>query len=432
MGPDLLLVGLFALLLLLGVPVAFCIGLATLGALLLSMDALPAVTTIAQRMVGGLNSFALLAIPLFILSGIIMARSSIAGRLIRFARCLIGMVPGGLAFVNVLSSALFGSIAGSAVAANTAVGSVMIPEMEKSGYGRDFAAAITATSSTVGLLIPPSNILIVYAIAAGGVSISALFVGGYLPGLLVAAMLMVVCAWHAKRHQLPPAGRVALHDTITAGLAALPGLALIVIVMGGILGGVFTATEAGAIAVLYSLGLSAFVYRDLVARDLYPILQRSAETTAIVMFLIATSVAMSWVLAYRNIPVDVADFLLTLSDNPIVLLLIINLVLLIVGAFMDMTPAVLIFTPIFLPVAIQLGISPLHFGIIMVLNLSIGLCTPPVGNILFLSCAVANTTLTRIIRPLIPMYVAMIVALLLVTYVPAFSELLPRQLGLID
>ena len=432
MGPDLLLVGLFALLLLLGVPVAFCIGLATLGALLLSMDALPAVTTIAQRMVGGLNSFALLAIPLFILSGIIMARSSIARRLIRFARCLIGMVPGGLAFVNVLSSALFGSIAGSAVAANTAVGSVMIPEMEKSGYGRDFAAAITATSSTVGLLIPPSNILIVYAIAAGGVSISALFVGGYLPGLLVAAMLMVVCAWHAKRHQLPPAGRVALRDTITAGLAALPGLALIVIVMGGILGGVFTATEAGAIAVLYSLGLSAFVYRDLVARDLYPILQRSAETTAIVMFLIATSVAMSWVLAYRNIPVDVADFLLTLSDNPIVLLLIINLVLLIVGAFMDMTPAVLIFTPIFLPVAIQLGMSPLHFGIIMVLNLSIGLCTPPVGNILFLSCAVANTTLTRIIRPLIPMYVAMIVALLLVTYVPAISELLPRQLGLID
>jgi len=432
MGPDLLLVGLFALLLLLGVPVAFCIGLATLGALLLSMDALPAVTTIAQRMVGGLNSFALLAIPLFILSGIIMARSSIARRLIRFARCLIGMVPGGLAFVNVLSSALFGSIAGSAVAANTAVGSVMIPEMEKSGYGRDFAAAITATSSTVGLLIPPSNILIVYAIAAGGVSISALFVGGYLPGLLVAAMLMVVCAWHAKRHQLPPAGRVALRDTITAGLAALPGLALIVIVMGGILGGVFTATEAGAIAVLYSLGLSAFVYRDLVARDLYPILQRSAETTAIVMFLIATSVAMSWVLAYRNIPVDVAEFLLTLSDNPIVLLLIINLILLIVGAFMDMTPAVLIFTPIFLPVAIQLGMSPLHFGIIMVLNLSIGLCTPPVGNILFLSCAVANTTLTRIIRPLIPMYVAMIVALLLVTYVPAISELLPRQLGLID
>lgn len=432
MLPDLLLVVVFTLLLLLGVPVAFCIGLASIAALLLSIDALPALTTIAQRMVGGLNSFALLAIPLFIVSGVIMAKSSIAGRLIGFARCLIGMVPGGLAFVNVLSSALFGSIAGSAVAANTAVGGVMVPEMEKAGYGRDFAAAITATGSTVGLLIPPSNILIVYAIASGGVSISALFIGGYVPGLLVTALLMVVCAWYARRHKLPPSGRASLRESLSAGLAALPGLALIVIVMGGILHGIFTATEAGAIAVLYALGLSWLVYRDISFKDLFPILKRSAETTAIVMFLIATSVAMSWVLAYRNIPVEVAEFLLQISDNPLVLLLIINIVLLLVGAFIDMTPAVLIFTPIFLPVAIQLDMSPLHFGIMMVLNLCIGLCTPPVGTILFLSCAVANTTITKIVRPLIPMYVAMIVALLLVTYVPAFSELLPRQFGLID
>jgi tripartite ATP-independent transporter DctM subunit len=245
-------------------------------------------------------------------------------------------------------------------------------------------------------------------------------------------MLMLVCAWYARRHALPPAGRASLRETLAAGLAALPGLALIVIVMGGILRGIFTATEAGAIAVLYALALSWPVYRDVGLADLAPMLKRSAETTAIVMFLIATSVAMSWVLAYRNIPADVATFMLGISDNPLVLLLIINLVLLAVGAFIDMTPAVLIFTPIFLPVAIALGMSPLHFGIMMVLNLCIGLCTPPVGTILFLSCAVAKTSISRIVRPLIPMYFAMIVALLLVTYVPAISELLPRQFGLID
>jgi tripartite ATP-independent transporter DctM subunit len=429
---DLMLVVLFGLLLVLGVPIAICIGLATLGALVLSIDALPAMTTLAQRMAGGLNSFALLAIPLYIVSGIVMGRSSMATRLIRFARCLVGMVPGGLAFVNVLSSAMFGAIAGTAVAANTAVGTVMIPEMEKAGYGRDFAAAITATGSTVGLLIPPSNILIVYGVAAGGVSIAALFMAGYLPGLLVSASLMVVCAWHAKKLKLPPAGRVSLREAAHATLDALPSLALIIIVMGGILAGMFTATEAGAIAVIYSMALAGPVYRDLKPSDLLPIFTRSVETTAIVLFLIATSVAMSWVLAYREIPAEIANALLGISDNPIVLLLIINLTLLVVGMFMDMTPAVLIFTPIFLPVAVEIGISPLHFGIMIVLNLMIGLCTPPVGNVLFLSCAIANTTISRMMRPLLPMYVAMIAALMLVTYVPAISEWLPRQLGLID
>ena len=432
MLPDLMLFVLFALLLVLGVPVAICIGLATAGALLFSIDALPAMTTLAQRMVGGLNSFALLAIPLYIVSGLVMARSSIATRLIRFARCVVGMVPGGLAFVNVLSSAMFGAIAGTAVAANTAVGSVMIPEMEKAGYGRDFSAAITATSSTVGLLIPPSNILIVYGVVAGGVSIAALFIAGYLPGLLVMVSLMVVCAWHARQHRLPPAGRVALAEAAYAALDALPSLALIAIVMGGILAGLFTATEAGAFAVLYSIALAGPVYRDLNLRDLLPIFTRSAETTAIVLFLIATSVAMSWVLAYREIPAEIAGALLQISDNPIVLLIIINLTLLVVGVFLDMTPAVLIFTPIFLPVAVEIGMSPLHFGIMIVLNLCIGLCTPPVGNVLFLSCAIANTTIARMLRPLLPMYAAMIVVLLLVTYVPAISEWLPRQLGLID
>jgi tripartite ATP-independent transporter DctM subunit len=424
------LVGVFTLLLLLGVPVAFCIGVATLFSLFMSLDPAPAVTTVAARMVGGMNSFALLAIPLFILSGVLMGQGGIARRLIDFAKCLIGMVPGGLAFVDVVSCTLFGAIAGSSVAATSAVGGFMLPEMEKEGIDRDFSAAITATSSTTGLLIPPSNILIVYAVASGGVSIAALFVAGYLPGILVSLSLMVVCAVYARRHKLRSSGRQSLAATLRAGLHAAPSLFLIVLVIGGIIGGIFTATEAGAIAVLYSLALSWLFYGEITYKDVFPILLKAAETTAIVMFLIGTSVAMSWLLAYHNIPEIVAESMLGLTDNPLVLLLIINIVLLLVGAFMDMTPAVLIFTPIFLPIAVQLGISPLHFGIMMVLNLCIGLCTPPVGSILFVSCAIANTTITRIIRPLLPMYVAMIAALLLVTYVPAISEMLPRYFGL--
>ena len=420
----------FVILLVMGVPVAFCIGVATLAALLVSLDGGPALATMAQRMVSGLNSFALLAIPLFILSGVIMGQGGIAARLIHFAKCLIGMVPGGLAFVNIISCTLFGAISGSAVAASSAVGGFMIPEMEKDGYKRDFSAAVTATSATTGLLIPPSNILIVYAIASGGVSIAALFIAGYLPGLLVALSLMVVCGIYAKRNNFPSSARVSLREAALAGFAALPSLFLIVLVIGGIIGGVFTATEAGAIAVLYALGLAWLGYGEINRRDIYPILLKAAETTAIVMLLVATSVAMSWLLAYHNVPTQVAEFLLQFSDNPLVILLIINLVLLAVGSFMDMTPAVLIFTPIFLPVAVQLGMSPLHFGIMMVLNLSIGLCTPPVGSVLFVSCAIAKTTIEKIIRPLLPMYAAMIVALLLVTYVPAISEALPRYFGL--
>ncbi|MGH8193583.1 MAG: TRAP transporter large permease [Woeseiaceae bacterium] len=426
------LIVVFVFLLVLDVPVAFCIGIATLVSLLLSLDPGPALATMAQRMLSGLNSFALLAIPLFILSGILMGQGGIARRLIDFAKCLVGMLPGGLAVVNVMSCTLFGAISGSAMAANSAVGGFIVPAMEKEGYGRDFSAAITATSSTTGLLIPPSNILIVYGVASGGVSIAALFIGGYLPGLLVSLMLVIVCIFHAKRHSLRAAGRSSLREIAHTGLRAAPSLFLIILVIGGILGGIFTATEAGAIAVLYSLALSWLIYGEISAKDIYPILLKSAETTAIVMFLIATSVAMSWLLAFHNLPVQVAEFLLQISDNPLIILLIINIALLVVGAFMDMTPAVLIFTPIFLPVAVQLGMSPLHFGIVIVLNLCIGLCTPPVGSILFASCAIANTTISRILKPMIPMYLAMLVALMLVTYIPGISELLPRYFGLIE
>lgn len=428
---EALLLVCFFFLLAIGLPVAFCIGLATLATLLISIDADPAILTMAQRMVSGINSFALLAIPLFILSGVIMGQGGIAKRLIDFAKCMLGMVPGGLALVNVLSCTLFGAISGSAVAAASAIGGFMTPEMEKEGYKRNFSAAVTATSATTGLLIPPSNILIVYAIASGGVSIGALFIAGYLPGLLVALSLMVVCAVYAKRYDLPRSDKVTFRQFLRAGYRAFPSLFLVVLVIGGIIGGVFTATEAGAIAVIYALILSVFVYREISLQELKGILLKSSETTAIVMLLIATSVGMSWLLSFHDIPSNVAAFLLALSDNPIVIFLIINLVLLIVGSFMDMTPAVLIFTPIFLPVVSELGMTPLHFGIMMVLNLSIGLCTPPVGSVLFVSCAVAKTSIMEIIRPIMPLYVAMFVALMLVTYVPWFSEFLPRFFNLI-
>ncbi|MGB5334937.1 MAG: TRAP transporter large permease [Woeseiaceae bacterium] len=428
----LVLVAVFVVLFALGVPIAFCIGTATAVSFLLAVDFLPAVTTVAQRMAGGLNSFALLAIPLFILSGQLMARGGIARRLINFSKAFVGMVPGGLAFVNVVSCMLFGSISGSAVAATSAVGGFMIPEMNKEGYDRNFSAAITATASTTGLIIPPSNILIIYAVASGGASIAALFVAGYLPGILMGLALMIVAAGYARKHNLPAGKRVGLQEMAARTIAALPSLLLVIIVIGGILGGLFTATEAGAVAVLYSLGLALFAYREVKVSELSDILLRSAETTAIVMFLIGTSMAMSWLLAYENVPAEMASFLQGISDNPIVILLLINLMLLAIGIFMDLTPAVLIFTPILLPVAVALDMSPLHFGMMMIVNLTIGLCTPPVGSILFVSCAVAKTSIGKIVRPMIPMYLALFVALMLVTYVPAISEFLPRYFGLID
>ncbi|WP_111979387.1 TRAP transporter large permease [Algibacillus agarilyticus] len=427
---GLVLVVTFAVLLILNVPISFSIGIATILTMFLSIDFAPAVTTVAQRLAGGVNSFALLAIPFFVLSGLIMGRGGIAKRLIECAMALIGMLPGGLALVNVLSCTLFGAISGSAVAATSAIGSFMIPQMEKNGYDKNFATAVTSAAATTGMLIPPSNILIIYAIASGGVSIAALFVAGYLPGLMVSGALMVVCAVYSKIHGYPTGARLPLNIVVEKVVSALPSLLLIFIVIGGIIGGVFTATEAGAIAVLYSLALSVGFYKEVKPKELPEILLKAGETTAIVMLLIGASSAMSWILSYENIPQTISSFLLELSDNPFVILLLINLALILVGAFMDMTPAVLIFTPIFLPVAEQLGMSPLHFGIMIVLNLSIGLCSPPVGSVLFVGCAVAKTTIEKIIRPLLPLYIAMFIVLMLVTYIPGISEFLPTFFGL--
>ena len=420
--------GTFFSLLLLGVPVAYSIGVSTVLALLLSALPGPAVTTVAQQMATGLDSFTLLAIPFFVLAGQLMNRGGIAKRLIDFAKSLLGSLPGSLAHVNILAAMLFGAISGSAVTAATAVGGMMGPVMEEEGYGRDYAAAVNITSSTTGLIIPPSNILIIYSLAAGGVSIASLFLAGYVPGLLVGALLMGVSAVLAVRRGYPREARTPLRVIGRRFWDAIPSLFLLVVIMGGIVGGVFTATEAAAVAVLYALVL-AFAYRELRVADLPKILLDSATTTAVVMLLIATSLAMSWVMAYANVPQTLTAALLSLTDSPVMILLLINVVLLVVGTFMDMTPAVLIFTPLFLPIAVDLGIDPVHFGIIMVLNLCIGLCTPPVGTILFVGVGVANTTIERVIRPLLPLFVAMVIALLVVTFVPALSLWLPRLFG---
>ena len=424
-----LLLAIFVVLLILNVPISICIGMATLAAMLVNIDYAPAVTTIAQRMASGIDSFALLAIPFFVLSGLIMGRGGIAKRLIECAMAIIGSLPGGLALVNIISCMLFGSIAGSAAAATSAIGSFMLPEMKKQGYDIQFSAALTAAASTTGMLIPPSNILIIYALASGGVSIAALFIAGYIPGLLLGLSLMIVSYFYAKRKGYPMSERLPFRLVVRKIAAALPSLFLIVVVIGGIIGGVFTATEAGAIAVVYSLVLSVCIYREVKIKELPEILVKSVETTAIVMLLISTSTAMSWMLSFENIPAAFSEFMLGISDNPIIVLLLMNLVLILVGAFLDMTPAVLIFTPIFLPVAMDFGMSPLQFGIMIVLNLSIGLCSPPVGSVLFITCAIAKTKLEEIIRPLIPLYFAMFAVLMLITYVPWFSEALPALLG---
>lgn len=426
----LILVLSFVILLGLGVPIAFSIGISAMLTMLVSIPAISSFTTIAQRMATGLDSFALLAIPFFILAGQLMNRGGIAAKLIDFAKVLVGKLPGGLAYVNIIASMLFGAISGSAVAAASAIGGIMNPRMVKEGYSRPFSAAVNITSATTGMIIPPSNILIVYSLASGGVSIAALFVAGYIPGLIVGFSLMIVAGVFAYRKGYAVGEGSTLKEGIMKFLDAIPSLILLVLVIGGIIAGIFTATEASAVAVLYTLVLSMVFYRKVKWRDLPDIFLQTVNTTSIVMILIGTSIGMSWVMSYENLPQGVSNALLSISDNPIIVLLLINLILLFVGIFMDMTPAVLIFTPIFLPVVTELGMDPTHFGIVMVLNLCIGLCTPPVGSVLFVGCSVANIGIDKVIRPLLPLFVAMVISLILVTYIPALSLWLPSLFGL--
>lgn len=426
--PILVLVLSFVGLLAIGTPVAWSIAISSLLTLLVSIPILPAFTTVSQRIGTGLDSFALLAIPLFILSGELMNKGGIAHRLIAFAKTLVGALPGGLALINIFSAMLMGAIAGSAMAAASAMGSILGPEMEKEGYSREFGAAVNITAATTGLVIPPSNVLIVYSLASGGASIAALFLAGYIPGILTGLFLMIVASFWAKKKGYNVGKRSSLKEVFKTFIDALPSLFMLVVVIGGIVTGIFTATEASAIAVLYSL-LLGFFYREISIPKLPQILLDSSATTAIVMLLIGASMSMSWALSYENIPQEISTGLLALSDNPIIILLIINLLLLFVGIFMDMTPAVLIFTPIFLPVVMELGLDPVHFGIIMVLNLCIGLCTPPVGSVLFVGVGIAKTSIEKVVKPLLPLFVAMIIALFLVTYFPDLSLWLPRQFG---
>ncbi len=415
-----------------GVPVAYAIGISTTLTLILNIAFIPATTTASQRMTTGIDNFALLAIPFFILAGEIMNRGGIAKRLIDFAKSLIGSLPGGLAFVNIIAAMLFGAISGSAIAAASAIGSTLTDKMEKEGYPREFSAAVNISSSTTGLLIPPSNVLIIFALASGGTaSVAALFIAGYIPGILVGLALMVMVFVYAKRKKLPRAPRVGFKQLFLDFRRAILSLTLLLIVVGGIVAGVFTATEAAAIAVVYAV-LLGFVNRELKFSDFKPILLRSAKTTAVVMFLIATSMAMSWLFSFEGIPQLLTSALLDSVSNPIIIFLMINIILLVVGTFMDMTPAVLIFTPIFLPVAMALGMHPVQFGMVIVLNLCIGVCTPPVGTLLFVGSGVAQVPVTKVIKPLLSLLAAMTLILMVITYLPEISLWLPRFFGLID
>lgn len=473
----------FITLLAIGVPIAFSIGISGILTMLVSIDSLPALTTFAQRMATGLDSFALLAIPFFILAGNIMNRGGIAIRLIDLAKILVGRWPAGLAFVNVFANMLFGAISGSAAASASAIGSIMGPEMKKDGYDENFSAAVNISSATTGLSIPPSNVLIVYSLASGGVSITALFLAGYLPGILtgLAIMLVSMALIIYKSKGLKAASgaviKVLIASAILIGIIsgfqalkqasnlyyniawtgllvviaglitrvilkkpqgvkrglkilwkAIPSLFLLIVVIGGIVGGFFTATEASAVAVAYAFIL-ALIYKEIKLSDMPGIILSSVKTTAIVLLLVATCIGLSWIMAYENIPQNVSAGLLGISQNPFIILLIINMILLFVGVFMDMTPAVLIFTPIFLPIVTNMGVDPIHFGIIMILNLSVGLCTPPVGSVLFIGCSVANVKIDKVIRPLLPMFIAMLVVLMIVTYVPEISLWLPKSFG---
>lgn len=424
----LILVLIFLILIAIGVPIAWSIGISSICTMLVSIPTIPAFTTVAQRMATGLDSFSLLAIPFFVLAGQIMNQGGIAKRLIAFAKSLVGGLPGGLAHVNIIAAMLFGAISGSAVAAASALGSMLGKTMVKEGYSPQFAAAVNVTASTTGLVIPPSNILIVYSLASGGVSIAALFMAGYVPGILTGLLLMLTAAIWSKYRKFPSGERSSLGTIFRTFIDALPSLFLLIVVIGGIVAGIFTATEAAAVAVLYCLILT-FIYKEVKLKDLPGIFLGSTSTTAIVMLLIGTSMSMSWVMAYENIPQNITALMLSISDNKYVVLFIINLLLLFVGIFMDMTPAVLIFTPIFLPVVTNLGMDPTHFGIVMVLNLCIGLCTPPVGSVLFVGVGVSGTTIQKVIKPLLPLFIAMLVSLMLVTYIPELSLWLPGLFG---
>ena len=425
------LVILFFFMLAMSVPVSFSIIASSLVTIIMFLSPDFGMFISAQKIVSGIDSFTLLAVPFFILAGQLMSSGGIAKRLINFAMLFLGRVPGSLALTNIAGNAMFGSLSGSGIAAVTALGGVMNPLEKEAGYDEAFSAATNIATGPVGPLIPPTNAFIVFSAASGGVSVATLFMAGWIPGLLWAGLCMVVAFFYAKKH-----GYVVKRDKLTAKIVlktiwdAIPSLFLIVIIIGGILSGKFTATEASGVAVVYAFILSVFIYRSIKLSDMKQILVNAGVMTTIVVLIIGASSVLSFVLSFTGLPQAISELMLGISSNKIVILLMINVILLIIGTFMDMAPALLIFTPIFLPVIRSIGMDPIHFGVMMVMNLSIGTITPPVGSVLFVGCSVANLKVEAVVKKLMPYFVAIIIALLLVTFIPAISTWLPSGLGL--
>ena len=425
----LILIGSLALLLLLGFPVAFSVGLsAFIGAWWID---LPWEAVVIQ-ITNGVNKFSLLTIPFFILAGAIMAEGGIARRLVNFAYIFVGFIRGGLSLVNIVASTFFGAISGSSVADTASIGSVMIPEMEAKGYPRDFAAAVTASGSVQAVLTPPSHNSVIYSLATGGVvSISSLFVAGIFPGLLLGLCLMIMCIGFARKRGYPKGERIPFKQALKIFLEAFWGLFTIVIILGGILTGIFTATESAAIACLWAFLVTMFIYRDFKWNQLHILLFRTIKTVTIVMVLIAFAASFGAVMTFMQLPQMITDTFTSISDNRYVILMCINVLLLVIGTLMDMAPIILILTPVLLPVTNALGIDPVHFGMIMMTNLGIGLITPPVGSVLFVASAVSKQKIEQVVRAMLPFYCVLFIVLLLITYIPAISLWLPRAMGVI-
>ena len=428
---GLIILVLLIIMLIAGVPIAVALGVSSVCAILPIMDLNVAVLTGCQRIFSGISVFSLLAIPFFILAGNIMNKGGIAVRLINLAKLITGRAPGALAQTNILANMLFGSISGSGTAAASAMGSIIGPIEKEEGYDPNFSAAVNIATAPTGLLIPPSNVMITYSLVSGGTSVAALFMAGYIPGILWGLAWMLVVYVIAKKKGYRAKTRFTASEAGKIILQALPCLLLIVIVIGGIIFGIFTATEGSVVAVVYSLLLSLFVYKSIKIKELPKILLDSAEMTGIIIFLIGVSSIMSWVMAFTNIPELVSTALLSVSSNKFVILFLINIILLIVGTFMDMTPACLIFTPIFLPVCTALGMDTIHFGIMMIFNLCIGTITPPVGTTLFVGVKVGKVQIETVFRQLLVYFAAIFIVLMLVTYIPNLSLWLPKLMGYI-
>lgn len=425
---GILMVVVLAILLIMGTPIAISLGLSSIAGILPTLAFIPSVVTSAQRIFSGISVFTLLAIPFFILAGNIMNVGGIAIRLINLAKLILGKLPGGLAHANILSNMLFGAISGSGVAAASAMGSIITPIENEEGYDINFSAATNIASAPTGLLIPPSNVLITYSLISGGTSVAALFLAGYVPGILWGLGCILVAYVTAKKNGYVGTQRPPFKEAIKVIWQAIPSLFLIVIVIGGIIKGVFTATEASCIAVVYALILS-IIYRSITLKKFVKLVRESAEMTAIVMFLIACSNIMGWVLSFTGLPEMISNGILGLTTNKYIILLIMNILLLFVGTFMDVTPAILIFTPIFLPICQAFGMDSIQFGIMITFNLCIGAITPPVGSILYVGVKVADTKVESVMKPLLKYYVAIFIVLMLVTYIPAISMYLPMKAG---